>query len=98
MLVPKEDGHTFPFITLLIICPWSRSPPLLAGSQKIITLGHIPCNRWSARHSLTLVTTYMGVQRTTKAGLQKQRMGGCLEDRTRCRARVSRLNETEALR
>ena len=98
-LVPKEGGHTLSLNTLLAIPPWSRKPPLIVGSLKVITSGHIPCNTWSTRHSLTLVTTGMGVQGTTKAGagLQKQRMWTCLENRTRKRAGVSTFTETGAL-
>ena len=64
-LVPKEGGHTLSFITLLAIPPWSKKPPFLVGSPKVIILGHIPCNTWSTRHSLTLETTGMGVEGTT---------------------------------
>ena len=31
-LVPKEGGHTLLHNTLLFIPPWSRRPPLFAGS------------------------------------------------------------------
>ena len=86
--VSKESGHTPSHITLLVIPSWCRKPPLIVGSPKVITLGHVPHNAWSTRHSLTLVTSGMGVQGTTKAGarLQKQRMWTCLENRTRKRA------------
>ena len=30
-LVPNEGAHTLPHITLLIIPPWSRKPPLILG-------------------------------------------------------------------
>ena len=60
--------------------------------------------RWAAAsmisgHSLTLVTTGMGVQGTTKAdaGLEKQQMHRCLQDGTPLRAGVSTLTETGAL-
>ena len=80
-LVPKEGGHTLSLITLLAIPPWSRKPPFLVGSAKIIALGHIPCNSWSSRHSLTVETTDNRLQGTTKAGarLQKQLMCNGLE-------------------
>ena len=58
-LVPKEGGHTLSLITLLAIPPWSRKPAFLVGSL-VITLGHIPCNKWSTRHSLTLEPTGTG--------------------------------------
>ena len=61
-LVPKGGGHTLCFITLVAIPLWSRKPPLLAGSPKVITLGHIPCNTWSTKHPLMLVATAMGLQ------------------------------------
>ena len=83
-LVPKEGGHTLSLITLLAVPPSSRKPLFLVGSPKVITLGHKPCNTWSTRHPLTLVSTGMGLHGTTKAGagLQKQRMWTCLENRT----------------
>ena len=43
--VPKEGGHTLSLITLVTIPPWSRKPRLPVASPKVITLGHIPCNR-----------------------------------------------------
>ena len=75
-LVPKEGRHTLPFITLLAFVPWSRNPPLLDASPKVVALGHVPCSRWSTRHSLILETTSRGVKSKTKAGAQlhKQRM------------------------
>ena len=81
-LVPKEGDHTLPFITLLA-SPLVYEATASRWLLKVITLGHISCNTWSTRHSLTLVTTGMAVQGTTKAGagLQKQQMCRCLEDR-----------------
>ena len=83
--VPKESGQRLSLITLLAIPPWSRKPPFLVGSPRVITLMHIPCNKWSTRHSLRLELAGLGVQGTTKAGagLQKQRMSTFLENRAR---------------
>ena len=80
MFVPKGGGHTLPCITLLPFPLLCRKPPLRAGSPKVIALGHVPCNTWSKRHSLTLQNTGMGVQGTTEegAGLHKQQMRRCL--------------------
>ena len=40
-LVPKEGQHTLLYITLLAFPPWYRKLPFIAGSPKVITLGHI---------------------------------------------------------
>ena len=33
-LLPKEGGHTLFHITLLVILPWIRKPPLFVGSPR----------------------------------------------------------------
>ena len=33
-LLPKEGGHTLLHSILLVIPPWSRNPPLFAGSPR----------------------------------------------------------------
>ena len=98
-LVPKEGGHTLSLITLLAIPPWFEKPALLVGSPKMITLGHIPCNTWSTRHSVTLLTTSMGVQGTIKAAaeLRKHGMWTCLKKRTGKRVGLSTFTETGVL-
>ena len=87
MHIPKEGGHIMFLITLLANPPWSRKPLFLVCSPKVTTLGHIACIRWSTRQSLTLETTCMGLQGTTKAGarLQSKRMCRCFENRSRLR-------------
>ena len=49
--VLKEGGHTLLHSTLLVIPPRSRKPPL-RWLPEVRTLGHIPCNLWSTRHTL----------------------------------------------
>ena len=48
--LPKENANTWFHITLLVIPSWSRKQQLMDGSQKGITLGHIPSNKSSTRH------------------------------------------------
>ena len=72
-LVLKEGEHTLLHSTLLVCPPSNGQPLFIVGSPKVIALGHVPCDAWSTRHSLTLGITSMGVQGTTQggAGLQK---------------------------
>ena len=57
-LVANDNGHSLSLITLLAIPPWYRKTLFLL--TLVITLGRIPYNTWSTRHSLTLVTTGIG--------------------------------------
>ena len=50
-LVPKEGGHTLPSTSCLPFLPGLGSYRS-SVAPKVITLGHIPCNMLSTRHSL----------------------------------------------